>query len=432
MIARYLFKLHQGAKIAGYKINGGIFNSAEKVEFNFKLAVRRLYLFKIDWEPKSHFLKEIENVDIFLSGRNAVLSTDALSSGMYILQADENACFKFYVNPQKRCSIGVVVPIFTEWGYHHDGFYWNEHRRLPHYFTAALQRLHIANGLIDKLEKAFPDYFYYPYYYPFHKRISINNYYIQNHRWNHSRWLSIDPFFNGLDGLWSEEYKAGIPLVALLQKLNINVSFFSDVHVHKNDPELLKMDKLIFYSGELMTREMFNFFCNAQRNNKTKILFWGMGAMGLKEIEYDEEFSRLEFKGQKGAIGLSGEKVSCRVVSWKDEDGKIFGFKFPTPQRRDWRTMHTVLKLDAPQDLLLKGISSQEICFNADCNGEFFEKANPDAQIIAHLDNFINRIGIGRYGIFTHVAPTYLSAYGAYHYDLMPEISLILANWINA
>ncbi|MGE5404069.1 MAG: hypothetical protein ACM3PP_03935 [Candidatus Saccharibacteria bacterium] len=433
---------HQGYCIKDYKKNGGIFASGVQVAIEFKRNFKSVSLYRVSWEPKQHFLREVNCSIDKRTSKTLLLSTSGLDPGMYLLMVD-NGAIKFYINPPQKQEIGVIVPTLTEWAYHHDGFYWSNHRRLTHYMMMAAKKFGLLTELTSSLEKRYPSLFVYPYHFPAHREIKLTGYYIQNPRWRDSVRDFFDPFLNDIDLLWSEEYKCGIPLAAMLDKLSAPVAFFSDFDLVLHSSDLYDLNKIILYGAEMMTATGFEFLSQVQEKGKPHVLFWGMQGIGAKEVHYDADSGVMYWKGAKGECGLSGEVVDNAPVSWGEGDGAIFGFSFPTPLSPGWRTMHSRLVVDHANDHLVKGINAQQLKFsNPNCQpadnpgltnagGEFFDKHNPESQVIAHLDDIEQRIGIGRFGVFTHVSPTYLPAFGAYFSDLRPEVLTILKNWLN-
>ncbi len=449
-----------GFRDINYRDNFGVYEAGDALEVEAWFDVRRAEwrLFRLDWNPSSanpNFVEvAIEQQPVGDHRINIKLPDDAPSSAWLLVadQAAQRFAQVIIVNgadAKTNPEVVVVRPVFTEWGYHRHGFYWNEQRRLPDKLLGQVAEVVPGSGrVLFPLRKVWPTLLKYPYRNPAHPDISLDGYYETNPRWlpagnwaacdfyfDHSP-LNLGKYYGTWPGMWTEDIKSTLPTYALLQKAGIRFRTRTDVDVHLGSKEITSAKVLLFYAQELMTAEYLSNLEGIIDSPQRRVIFFGVQGIGYKEVRYDSQAGLLSFVGERTKkIGLSGEVTNGVQPSWGRRDSEIFGFEFPDPYP-NWRRMARQLKVIYPDHWLVRGLPTEFTYEVRDpdgnltagltrAGGEYFVKTRADAEVIATLDE-TEIVGFGVCGNLVILSPTYWPSFGFYQKDAHPEVLEVL------
>ncbi len=373
-------------------------------------------------------------------GRRRVDLSFQLESGYYLLLTKARQLTGFPIvitDQQKPARIAVIRPVFAQWTYHANGFYFNEYRapvdRLLHTIgsiplvggrgESGLRQAARSLGIrgVDFPYRAFPA----------NKQVNLGDFYKRNFRWDRSLW---DRHWGNIEGLWVDEILSGMPIFAILDRHSIPYHVYSDVDLHDQNPALTSYSALIFSGQEGITSSYYDMLQRLQEANDTAFVLWGVQGFGYRQLEYNTGTGNLEYVATRGENGLWGDKLDGRETDWIDE-ANLFGFHFPEPGSANWRydkpySRIVVTDTEHPLGRTQKSEYRYEV---RDLNnesrpgltwagGEFQKRVATDAKIIAHLDDDQDVIGIGEYKNTIVFSPTYLPAFFAYQSREHPEI----------
>lgn len=367
-----------------------------------------------------------------------------LKPGYYLLFASgERGRFALPLvidDKETRADVVVIRPVFTQWSYHAEGFYFNDYRsqadrllmavgykggRAGRLMEGALRRT--ARSL--RLPKVnFP---YSPF--PAHASINLGGFYRRNNRWDRLMW---DETFGRLEGLWVDELISGMPVFALLERNGVPYHVYTDADLHNRNPELERYSVLIFSGQEGITRDYYSALESLQSRGRTSFLLWGVQAFGYRQLDYDARSGELSYVATRGRQGMWGDELTGRQPDWVDES-RLFGFHFPEPQSATWRydKPYSRIVVHNPEHPVVRASAhSKSYHFQVRdragethtgltwAGGEVQERIAPEADVIAYLDDDREIIGIGEYRNTIIFSPTYLPAFFAYQSEEHPEI----------
>ena len=379
----------------------------------------------------------------FKGQRQFTLSFD-LDPGYYLLLAahqSQSSAVPFVVaDYEKPADVAVIRPVFTQWSYHSDGFYFNDYRS-P--FDRALSHVGQSGGLGRLTERASRELarrlglhgINFPYRpFPAHSTINLGGFYRRNNRWERTIW---DARWGRQEGLWVDEVLSGMPIFALLNKNAISYHVFTDVDFHNQNAALASYRVLIFSGQEGVTNSYYQMLQRLQSAGETSFLLWGTQAFGYRQFAYDAATGELRYLCTRGHRGMWGDELNDRQPDWKDE-GRLFGFHFPEPQSPNWRydkpySQIIVSQIDHP---IVSQFGGPEKTFHYEvqdsngerhpgltwAGGEIQRRVTDEARVIAYLDDDPEVIGIGEYRNTVVFAPTYLPAFFAYQSLNHPEV----------
>lgn len=410
-----------GAGVAAFKLFRLAFDTARGTQLVREVPGR-------DWQVESR------------GGQRLDLSFD-LAPGYYLLfTADgpgRSALPVVVTDRSKAADVAVIRPVFTQWSYHAEGFYFNEYRSAA---DRALMRaggagragrlveraLRSAAGALRVPKVNFP---YRPF--PAHPSVNLGGFYRRNNRWDRLLW---DRELGRVEGLWVDEPLSGMPVFALLEKNAVPYHVYTDVDLHKRNPELASYGVLVFSGQEGMTRAYHQELESLQSGGRTSFLLWGVQAFGYRQLEYDASGGELSYVGTRGNAGMWGDRLGGRQPEWGDE-GRLFGFHFPEPESASWRydKPYSRIVISRPDHPVvagakesysyevrdLSGVSHPGLTW---AGGETQRRVEPEARVIAHLDDDPQLIGVGEYRNTLLFSPTYLPAFFAYQSREHPEV----------
>jgi hypothetical protein len=367
-----------------------------------------------------------------------------LDPGYYLLLANSNqekTALPIVVSDQSLpARVAVIRPVFTQWSYHSNGFYFNQYRAPVDRVLRGIGSIPLIGRLSEsKLRRTARkigirgvDFPYKPF--PAHEQINLAGFYRRNSRWNRLFW---DAQWGSIEGIWIDEILSGMPIFSLLGKHAIPFHVYTDIDLHDDNPALETYDVLVFSGQEGMTSTYYSTLTRMQRDDCTSFLLWGVQGFGYRQLDYDRATGILKYVGTRGLRGLWGDRLDGRQPDWEDE-ANLFGFHFPEPDSSNWRydRPYSKIVVSDPNHAILEKTSSGQIEYAysvRDLNGEkrpgltwaggeFQERIAPDAKVIAHLDNDSSIVGIGEYKNTVLFSPTYLPAYFAYQTHEHPEI----------
>ena len=443
-----------------YRRNFGVYEAGDVMEvealFNTRLA--RWTLLRLDWAPRSSgptFVQVEARQELIGDHRVHIRIPEDQPSSACLLVADhpsQRFAQVIVVNgkdSRNRAGVVVIKPVFTEWGYHRRGFYWNEKRRMPDKLLGQVAQVVPGSGrVLFPLRKVLPTLLKYPYKNPANPAIALDGYYETNPRWFAAgNWAACDTYFDpsalGLGeyygtwpGMWTEDVKSTLPTFALLQKAGIHFRACTDVDVHLGGNDVTSAETLLFYAQELMTSEYLANLEQIIDSRRQRVVFFGVQGIGYKEVKYDPRTALLSFVGEKAEkVGLSGEVTNGVQPSWGRKDSDIFGFEFPSPYP-NWRRMARTLRVLKPDHWLVRGLPAEFSYEVRDpdgslapgltrAGGEYFVKTRDDAEVVATLDE-TEIVGFGVRGGLVVLSPTYWPSFGFYQKDAHPEVLEIL------
>jgi hypothetical protein len=429
-----------------------------EIETLFPVRGARWKFLRLDWQCNAKYPSYQDgcaSFEFLAEYRLAVHLAQDHPSGACILSAEtqtQTYAQVIIVNARDSAvyaNVVVIRPSFTEWGYHRDGFYWNEQRRLGDKIVRKICATVPGSGrVLFPLCNLFPKQLRYPYFNPANELINLERVYETNPRWlKAGHWAASEVYFDGSalalppehstwPGMWTEDVKSTLPTYALLQHAGLRFHTATDVDVHRGSDIVTNARVLLFYAQELMTREYFENLADYLQSRGRRVVLFGVQGMGYKEVTFSEGDGTLYFLGEKSPrVGLSGEVTSGVLPSWGRRDAEVFGFEFPQPFP-GWRQMAHKLKIRDPNHWLIQGMADQFTYEIADpdgtivpgltrAGGEYFRQTRDDARVIATLDDS-DLVGFGVYGNLVVLSPTYWPSFGFYQADAHPEVVEIL------
>lgn len=372
---------------------------------------------------------------------NLSLDVDA---GYYLLVVAEGAKqsgFPFVVNENSGpADVAVVRPVFTQWSYHSDGFYFNEKRPLLDRALIQVSRLGPPGRLTDRaLRKVarrlnFPGVNFPFKSFPANAEINLKSFYRRNNRWDRSLW---DCEWGRLEGMWIDEVISGMAVFALLEKNGVPYHVFTDVDLHNQNKKLESYRVLIFAGQEGITPSYYEALKQLQTNPLTSFLVWGVQGFGYRQLDYNTETGALKYVCTRGHQGMWGDRLEDLQPVWVDE-AQLFGFHFPEPQSATWRYDRLYSEIQVAQwdhpivishrtsggkySYAVRDLAGQNHPGLTWAGGEVQQRVRPEASVIAHLDDERELIGIGEYRNTVFFAPTYLPGFFAYQAHTHPEV----------
>ncbi len=373
--------------------------------------------------------------------RDFVLALDVASGYYLLLLSNGGIPYAFPLIVDQRDSpadVAVIRPVFTQWSYHQSGFYFDETRPLADRLLGSLGQSSRAGRFAEKRLRSLAarlsvpgvNFPYRPF--PAHRRIDLTSFYRRNNRWDKTIWHQE---LGALEGLWCDELLSAMPLHSILEKNHIPFHVYTDVDLHMQNKALEQYSVLIFAGQEGVTPSYFEFLQQMQTRSTPRFLVWGVQGFGYRQLEFDANTGALEYVCTRGTHGMWGDRLEERQPDWGDEASLLVS-PFPEPRSRQWRSQKpysriAVVRPDHPifggsatgdHSYYVKALSGQTMPGLTWAGGEIQERVSPEAQVLAHLDDDADVIGIGEYRNAVIFAPTYLPGFFAYQAQEHPEV----------
>lgn len=382
-----------------------------------------------------------ERWSLELKGPRLISLSFNLDAGYYLFLSTTHqpTGFPIVINDhEKPAEVAIIRPVFTQWTYHANGFYFNAYRAPLDRLIKTIGSIPLAGGRTERgLREAarslgvggvnFP---YKPF--PANRQINLGGFYKRNNRWDRTLW---DRQWGAIEGLWVDEILSGTPIFAVLDKHSIPYHVYSDVDLHNQNSALSAYRALIFSGQEGITPSYYAMLERLQEAGNTAFILWGVQGFGYRQLNYDSRSGELEYVGTRGKNGMWGDKLDGRQTDWRDE-ANLFGFHFPEPGSSNWRydkpysrivvtpTEHPLGSMLEPKEYRyeVRDLNNESRPGLTWAGGEFQTRVASSAKVIAHLDDDEEVIGIGEYKNTVVFSPTYLPAFFAYQSREHPEI----------